>query len=191
MKIFNRLAVILAIVSVCLIPAQVSCRVRTVASEHELQQLVGKAPVLVALFYKNDKEAKGALQNYRKVSSVQRYDDAGVVFVAIDVDQRGSVELMKRYNVGTTPTVILFDWSVMAPNGIIGRLIGFETSQKLQEFIESNCGGKINNLVVAKQRTENRKERRDVLDKDPYFDSGAEIYPDFPRPYARGPYNPR
>jgi thioredoxin family protein len=181
MKKQNRILFILGIVIACMAMVELYGRVRTLQSEHEVEQRIIKAHILVIMFYKSGKEernnnalkqsVKDLLRMYDNVSSKKLYDDADITFAKINVDKKGSESMMQQYDVTALPSFVLFNngRSVTDQAGKVLSLTGFVKSEQLQSFIEDNLNQDIEKTIEAKEEDRDRRIEAAQVQTDPYF----------------------
>jgi hypothetical protein len=155
-------------------------RVRTAQTEREFDQQVRKSRIMVALFYDGGNQ-RPFFHMYESVSSRKLYDDADVVFIKLNMKNKGTNTLVNRYAVMTNPCfIILKDGKpIIDSNGKIAQLVGFVSERELQNFINSYCMQDIKTMV--KEKEQNRKQRVEKAqeESDPYFYPAVYYAPEY------------
>lgn len=153
-------------------------KVRTVMARRDFEQTVAKGPMVVALFYENEKgnttmrnQNKGLIRMYEDLSKYRLYDDADIIFLKVNVARKDLAELAKLYGVGTIPTFIFFKdgQRMMDHRGSVADLQGFVSRADLQSFIDMHYGEQIKKYVANK---ENRRQQIIAEENEswkPYF----------------------
>ncbi len=162
-----------------LLGGSLNAKVRAVMARRDFEQTVAKGPMVVALFYEDEKKGngrirgqnKGLMQMYEDVSGYKLYDDADIIFLKVNVGRKDLAELAKLYGVTTMPTFIFFkDGKRMIDSqGSMADLEGFISRVDLQSFIDEHYGPQIEQYVARKE-----DRRQQILAEEneswkPYF----------------------
>ena len=140
------------LMSTCLLlAASVShAKVKSVNSRRDFEQTIAKESMVVALFY--DENDKGLTQMYEDVSKVQKYDDADVIFLRVNVARPKLDKLAQVYNVTTVPTFLFFH------NGqLLAEQKGNVSRGMLQSAIDAHFGAEIAEYVARKNARNNNR----------------------------------
>ena len=160
----NKNMIIVALFAL-LVGESVQAKVRAVMARRDFEQTVSKGPMVVALFYEDEKgntdmrnQNKGLMRMYEDVSGVQRYDDADVIFLKVNVGRKNLADLAALYGITIMPTVIFFNNGkrMMDHRGSVADLQGFISRADLQSFIDEHYGNQIDRYVANK---ENRRQQ--------------------------------
>ncbi len=160
-------------------------------SQSKLDHLLRKRELVVALFYKSDRDTRkseelasniAALERiFKRASEEDRYKDAKIMFVKINIANAQAEDLAAEYDIQTLPTVILFkDGSVVhtaGRNSPIAQKRGFVRGQALQLFIDEYLGETINTYVQMNVERKRRKERTSNFSTYVGFGYGYGPYP--------------
>jgi hypothetical protein len=160
-------------------------------SQSKLDHLLRKRELVVALFYKSDRDTRkseelasniAALERiFKHASEEDRYKDAKIMFVKINIANAQAEDLAAEYDIQTLPTVILFkDGSVVhtaGRNSSIAQKRGFVRGQALQLFIDEYLGETINTYVQMNAERKRRKERTSNFSTYVGFGYGYGPYP--------------
>jgi hypothetical protein len=159
--------------------SQVCARVRGVMSVREFEQDVAHKGICVALFYSVTDKRNAPLRQDNKqlqrmfdeLSIKDTYDDAGLVFIKINLARNDLNSLADRYGIVNVPQFVLFHdgQRVVNEEGKPCELNGFVTHKELESFIDKHCGTEVRRLDMAK--AEVQKQRIDEEKKPwlPYF----------------------
>ena len=125
--------------------------------------------MVVALFY--DEKDKGLAQMYEDVSKVQKYDDADIVFLKVNIARPELNNLASLYKVTMMPAFIFFYQGKRLIDNKNTPIIlsGNASRDRLQLLIDQHYGTQIEQYVVRKDA---RNEQRLVREKEswkPYF----------------------
>lgn len=115
-----------------------------------------KYNLAVALFY--DTTQKSIKDMFRETSRVFRYDDADLIFLAVNIGKKRSDVLADRYGVGRVPTFILFKDGLPYKNPAAkteARITAFLERPQLETFIDNNF-----NKFIAQNRKRNAEIRK-------------------------------
>ncbi len=137
-----------------------------IKSSKNFNKVLNRHPLVVALFYQNDKtthkdkELKQKIESlermFNRVSGGIRYRDAHMVFARINVVGDDLEGLAMDYDVSTLPAFLLFrDGRVI--HG--AQQVGFVRDAALQSFIDEHVGDTINAYVQSKAERMRRRER--------------------------------
>lgn len=160
-------------------------------SQSKLNNLLRKRELVVALFYKTDRDTRknselttniGQLEHiFKLVSEDSRYKDAKVMFVKINVANSQAEDLAAQYDIQTLPTVILFKQGQVVhaagKNSPIAQKRGFVRGQALQLFIDEYLGDTINTYVQINAERKRRKESTSNFSTYVGFGYGYGPYP--------------
>lgn len=129
-------------------------------SEHDMS---------VIFFYSGaDKNAKRNLKSFAEVSNRQKYDDAGVAFFQIDVNEGQSNFLSDLGVSGSVPVIVLFK----ADNMVKGAVLrGSFTKKSIASFIDANFGDEID------EAADSGEDDRPVIERRYYYYYGYDSYP--------------
>lgn len=144
-----------------------------IRSQSKLDHLLRKRELVVALFYKSDRDTRkndelasniAHLERiFKHVAQEDRYKDAKIMFVRINVASPQAEELAAHYDIQTLPTVILFKQGSVVhtagKNSPIAQKSGFVRGQALELFIDEHMGEMINTYVQINAERKRRKER--------------------------------
>jgi hypothetical protein len=161
-----------AVLMLCL-ATRMHAEMGEIRSQSKLDYLLRKRELVVALFYKSDRDTRknselssniAELERiFKRVSEDDRYKDAKIMFVRINVAGSQAQELAATYDVQTLPTIILFKNGrvvhTAGPNSPIAQEKGFVRSQVLQLFIDEYLGETINTYVQINAERKRRKEK--------------------------------
>jgi hypothetical protein len=174
-----------------------------IRSQSKLDHLLRRRELVVALFYKSDRDTRkhtelssniAQLEHiFKLVSQDDRYKDAKVMFVRINVADAQAEQLAAEYDVQTLPTVILFKQGrvvhTAGRNSPIAQKRGFVRGQALQLFIDEYLGDIINTYVQINAERKRRKESSSNFSSYVGFGYGYGPYPYYGYygyPYAGG-----
>lgn len=160
-------------------------------SQTKLDNLLRKRELVVALFYKRDRETRknegltaniGHLEHiFKLVSQDSRYKDAKIMFVKINLANSQAEDLAAEYNIQTLPTLILFKQGrvvrTAGMNSPIAQKTGFVRGQAMQLFIDEYLGETINTYVQINAESKRRKERSSNFSTYVGFGYGYGPYP--------------
>lgn len=160
-------------------------------SPSKLDHLLRKRELVVALFYKTDRDTRknselssniSRLEHIFKLASEEsRYKDAKVMFVKINVANPQAEDLAAEYDIQTLPTIILFRQGrvvhTAGTNSPIAQKRGFVRAQALQLFIDEYLGETINTYVQINAERKRRKERSSNFSTYVGFGYGYGPYP--------------
>jgi thioredoxin-like negative regulator of GroEL len=125
-------------------------KMKSVKSRRDFEQTIAKDSMVVALFY--NESDKGLTQMYEDVSKVQKYDEADVIFLRVNVARSELSQLAQLYHVTTMPTFLFFHKGkqVTSVSGNISRT-------QLQSSIDQYFGTEITQYISGKNvRNSNR-----------------------------------
>lgn len=143
-------------------------------SQSKLDHLLRKRELVVALFYKTDRETRRSSELssniaeleriFRRISEDDRYKDAKIIFVKVNVANAQAEDLAAEYDIQTLPTIILFREGrvvhTAGRNSPIAQKRGFVRGQALQLFIDEYFGERINTYVQINAERKRSKEKR-------------------------------
>lgn len=154
-----------------------------------------KYPLVVAAFFDRDKkqmskedvkQAKEFRSMVRSVAKKDRYDDADVLFLTVNISKGDTARLLERYGITAVPTTMLFFKG--APYKDV-RKVGYLTPYSLEDFVEDNFGDVINDILHAKAEERARRAYYRSLYAPywGYWGWGAPYYYGYPYYYG-GPH---
>lgn len=138
----------------------VHAKVRAVMARRDFEQTLAKGPMVVVLFYEDEKgnknlrdQNKGLMRMYEDVSDVRAYDDADIIFLKVNVGRKDLANLAELYNVASMPTFIFFNNGkrLVDNRGLAINLTGFVSRIDLQSFIDNYYGTQIKQYVANKE----------------------------------------
>jgi len=144
-----------------------------IRSESKLNHVLKKYDLAVVLFYKTDRDTRknseltsniAELERmFKRVSDDDRYKDAKIMFVRVNVASDEAERLAEEYDVSTLPSFILFKDGLVVRdggrNGSIAMKNGFIRAHALQLFIDQYLGETINTYVQINAERKRRHER--------------------------------
>jgi hypothetical protein len=165
-----------------------------IRSRSKFERLLDKRSLVVALFYKNDRDTrknKDLTRNiaelermFKRISEDGRYKDAQVMFVRINVASKDAQVIADEYGVITLPTFMLFsEGRPVHTGGSSSRIAtkrGFIRGNALSFFIDEYFGETINTIVQI--NAERRRHRERSHNSYTYVGYGVGAYPYY------GPY---
>jgi hypothetical protein len=165
--------------------------------ESWLDQKLAEGGLAAVYFYKPEQD-KGA-QAFDRAHKSQRFADAGMHFLRVNVDKPQYKKVADEYNLEQLPTIMLFkDGEPDKVDGEVATLSGFTSVQEIKSFIEDNFSSDITAAIREIQQTEEPAVRNvtyRVVRERPRprisFGIGAGYpYNDYwyGRPYGYGPY---
>jgi thioredoxin-related protein len=138
-----------------------------VKSTKDFNHVLDNNNMVVALFYKSDRETRKNRQLSRNIELLEnmmlrvagrdRYKDAHIAFVRINTVGHDLEELAHDYEVNTVPTFMLFQNGGVVHDGV---KIGFTSDRDLQLFIDKHLGSTINAYVQMEAEQKRRRNRR-------------------------------
>lgn len=138
-----------------------------VKSTKDFNRVLDKHALVVALFYKNDRDTRKNKELNRKIELLEdtvkriaerdRYKDARIAFVRINIIGDDLESLAQSYDVETMPTFMIFKHGGVVRGGIT---TGFIDARELRLFIDQHIGRTINAFVQAEAERRRRKHRR-------------------------------
>jgi hypothetical protein len=160
-------------------------------SQSKLDHLLRKRELVVALFYKTDRETRKSSELssniaeleriFRRVSEDDRYKDAKIMFVKINVANARAEDLAAQYDIEKLPSVILFREGrvvhTAGSNSPIAQKRGFIRGQALRLFIDEYFGERINTYVQINAERKRRKEQSSNFSTYVNFGYGYGPYP--------------
>lgn len=146
-------------------------------STKSFDRVLKKHDMVVALFYKEDKEVKrdkalsrridSLERTFRRVAEEHRYKDAKVSFIRVNTAKRELEDLAREYGVKTLPTILLIQDGQPMRGAV---LQGFINTQMLRSFIDEYFGGMIN--MRLEERAERKRRRAQDRGSYTYFGYG-------------------
>jgi thioredoxin-like negative regulator of GroEL len=163
---------IMMVLTTCLFVGGISqAKMKSINSRRDFEQSVAKDSMVVALFY-NEKD-KGLTQMYEDVSKVQKYDDADILFLRVNMARPELNQLARLYNVETMPTIIFFHKGKQL-HDVKGRattqLFGNISRSDLQTSIDAHFGAEMEQYIAGKNaKVSNRVAREKESWKAYYY----------------------
>lgn len=162
-----------------------------VHSQSKLDHLLRRRELVVALFYKSDRNTRKNEELafnimhleriFKLVSAEDRYKDAKVMFVKINTANPQAEDIAAQYDIQTLPTVILFQQGrvvqTAGKDSPIAQKRGFVRGQALQFFIDQYLGERINTYVQINAERKRRKQRSSNVSTYVGFGYGYGPYP--------------
>ena len=144
---------ILALCSISIMNAEYE----VVKTESQLDELIKNNNLVVLMFYYKDDTLTEKKMQYAKYSErllkrtnfKDRYDDANVMFIEVNIADKNLEQLKAKYNVKKYPTFFLFvgNKSVVDRDGKRAYLQDIPQEDELVEFIERHLRDEINKIV--------------------------------------------
>lgn len=178
----NKKITFLGIIGLCAVLGSITYE-KTVKSRTDFASEIQKFSRAVVIFYESRFDTKEERKNYSKkfkearrsfdsVSKMNRYKDASIAFLRVDVDKKELDGLTKRYGVGELPTYMLFldGKPLTTQQGVSVKRAGFLEKDDIIKLIERHYGKDINSVLKEVSRLRQRaSEERGQSGWSPYF----------------------
>ena len=176
MKYHKRMAIV--VVFALLMGGFLHAKVRAVNTRRDFEQTVAKGPMVVVLFYEDEKgnreirgQNKGLIRMYEDLSTYKLYDDADIIFLKVNVGRKELADLAELYDVATMPIFIFFNNGkrMVDKQGSVADLKGFISRADLQLFIDEHYGNQITQYVARKKTRRQQAIAEENESWKPYF----------------------
>lgn len=139
-------------------------------STKEFRNKLSDHDMSVVFFYSSsDKSAKRNLKSFADVSNKNKYDDAGVAFFQVDINEEKSNMLNDLGVSGSIPVIVLFRGDSLVKDAVLRESF---TKKSISSFIDSNFGDDIDEATDSQDAPE-----RTVVERRYYYYSGYDNYP--------------
>ena len=138
------LVVVLSVMVICGVQAKYT----KITTEHSFNATLDKNELVVVMFYRDEKEMKGQLSNFKSAASGEK----NAAFAAVNLDKSDVSELGSLYNVEKTPVFMLFRNGTVFKKGTGTVLMGEQSSSAIRQFVRENFGKYLSRIRTRKRR---------------------------------------